>query len=564
VIGVKLDYFKKESTKIYLVLFVILVIACIKRTLFIENSIDICFGRDDNVSLYNGITLMKNHMSLPYWSPLYDAWYYLLHLLEHNSLKLYYLNIKLLSSFTALFLYIYLWRLKAIPLISFMVSLLYLMSFGNLYSIPKSSHFAMLVIFIFMTLATFFKDKATYYLLICVGMLLASYSRPEVFLSFILLSLTFIYSCFFKSEKKVSASCVSRLLLLLLTTLVLFCALGIPMTIESGSRTFMAFEQHFYRNFCRQNSFVELKKGISKQPKSLFKAFEIGFGKARTLPKAILANPHAFIEHVLLNIAYYPKEFSRMFYLIFPTFSVKGYILVILVFFLMIKDRLSIIASLKNENRNTLVDIAVLLSVISVPTFLSVSIVFPRYHYFVIQYILLLILISFVLSCRPRKPSKISSCIVLGLFVLLLVPNGAGSWSFWPDNAYKTDVSVIKNAKTINFIKKLKISNKIDLLSLDPRYHIYLGDNYAEVRPYTGKKKISFDYIISNHNVDMIILNKRLRGYMVFVNDKTFKRFLEEPKAFNFLSFAIPGTTRTLFMKNNYANKSAIKVLLSL
>jgi hypothetical protein len=105
---------------------------------------------DESVYLYQGVTLSHTGFDGSQEAPLYAIWYFILSLLGPNRVNLFYLNYNLITILVPILAYGMLRRNKVSIRISFIMSLSLLVSWGNAYTVPRVSPFALIII-----LATF-------------------------------------------------------------------------------------------------------------------------------------------------------------------------------------------------------------------------------------------------------------------------------------------------------------------------------------------------------------------------------------------------------------------------
>jgi len=117
---------------------------------------------DESLYLYHGIKLSEfgppSVQERLISSPLYSVWYYILSLFENDTLRLYYLNYKVIMTSATTLLYLYMRRLKVMPLIAAVVSFMFLISANNGLRTPVwVVHFVLLVVLFFLILSTFIR-----------------------------------------------------------------------------------------------------------------------------------------------------------------------------------------------------------------------------------------------------------------------------------------------------------------------------------------------------------------------------------------------------------------------
>jgi hypothetical protein len=541
-----------EGIKIDIILLCFLIIATIKLTYSIETILDIALD-DESFYLRNGARLIKYGLQAAQYSPLYTIWYYLLSLLEKNNIQLYYLNYKVLISSTTIALYLYLRRIRVAPAISAVASFLYLISAGNSI-LPWISHFALLVLFLFLIIATFAKSKGSYYCIVGIGLLMVSLVRPEYFISFILIFLIFLFFILrkFKTGIKPRPDLL-RLFFFLLITQGLFYIFGNPL---SGNRSWLTFGQHFSRNFVSWNN-IPINGFINWE--QIVKSV---FGDANTIIGAAISNSREFLRHVLYNAVHYIPASLAILLVGFQNFMPQSadslircseflFLLALSLYLFKKKSEVT-----KTANRETINRLRILILVLSVPILLSVLIMYPRMHYLIIQEALVIVALSYFISNAFEDNAKVKQAgqlrsFMLGLLILGLTPNLVSGWFFMPNELAKrqnTNRATLQNLNTLEFINSLKITEKVNLLEEGVRYIAFLGDNYKSIPDFY--KKEPFNNFIRNYRINMIVLDENLEQDKRFVDDNEFKAFLENPQLLGFIKLSIPHTRKYLFVKD--------------
>jgi len=546
--------FKKIFKNADFIFLAFLAAASIKRVFLIERIVDVFFY-DESFYLNNGVfKLPKYGLTAPSWGPLYSVWYYLLSLAETDIVKIYYLNIKVLTCITGFALYFYLRRLKVSPSASFVISSIHLALGLNFWLFPKPIHLALLLILLFASFSTFFKDKINRYFLLCMGCLLATYVRPEYFVSFLLLSMLLLYLFISRLKEKTEPAHPLKMFAFVLSFFVLFYIFGFP--LGSEKRSFYAFSQHFSLNF---TSWEGSKFSPWLEDEKIVKPV---FGDAKSISEAMLSNPGYFKKHVLFNIANYGEKILDMFKinLIIPglrkrmhTFTIQGSVIIFMLFACFVINIRKALPNIINGDKERLKDVIVLLLVVSIPVFLSSAIIYPKHSYLLIQSTLLLVLMTVLISFEPKM--SLYKILMLGVFIFLVVPNGSGQWYFRPNisnNNYK-----FQNLNTIKFIKKLKIDKEVNNFEAGCAY-VYLGRNYKQVPLWKYKaNKESFSQFISRRKINMLIVGSEFDKYSEFTDNKEYNIFIKNPDKFGFLSSKIPHTNKILYVKASLLKQKA-------
>lgn len=487
---------------------------------------------DESMYLHWGV-IFPSGFPVPDWSPFYVLWYYFLNLFQQDTIQLYFLNYILMTVIPPLFIYIFLRVNKVQIIVSYTVSLLFLLSFANFPTTPKVSHFALLFLLFGMIISSKISDKKLKILIFSMILLLTSYIRPEFFISFLLvsavLSVIYLKELFSKYSFKSALPFISSALL---SVLILF-VLGLP--VGSGERSFIAFGQHYSRNWVKWHN-------DPREPYANYKVImEEDFGNLNTIQEVILQYPYGFMNHLLENIRNLPQELVYMFMTLYPysyprTFelilSVILFVISLSAFFLIGKksNHRSILKGIHDNIRFYKVFYLILLTAL-MPMILSSILIFPRRHYLIIFGVILILMFVCILFRNvfiPRKQFIYISIIYVFIFSLLLV------------RPLKSIVSIQapENLRTIKFIRSLEIKEPVNILDAAGLYNIYESNNYNRVQEYA---KVSlFNEYLRETSVNMIVLSNTLLNDNRFSNDPEWNYFIKYPEEFGFACITVP------------------------
>lgn len=530
-----------------IILFCFLAISAIKLTYLIETTMDIGLY-DESCYLDIGVKVTASGLPPAQIAPLYSVWYYLLSIFEKNNIRLYYLNYKLLISFTTLIVYVYLRRIEILPFVAAIFSFLYLVSGCSLFW-PWIVHFALAILLLFFILASFTKSKEDYYIAAGLGILTISFARPEYTVSFILFCVAFLFYIPVRLKKGflTPMSAFVKIFIFVLITASLFHIFGNPL---SGPRNWNAFRQHFSLNYVEWNNSPVNSWTNSEQ---ITRAV---FGESDSVIGAAAGNPKEFFRHFLYNAGNYVRNSLTAFFVTSDCFGVQepAELIKYLEFLCLIVIGIYLLK--KKAQLFKKIDYLSIFLLLYIPAILSSILIYPRGHYLIIQTAMIMIILADFISKALTdgsgiKQAKISAALLLGMLIFVLTPNLSACRSFISNEDTGKEIvrrEILPNLKTIEFIQSLNITGKVNMLEAEGGYDIYLGDNFKRVAEYD--KKESFNKFILDHKINMIVLSERLKNDTRFFDDKEFKYFLEQPQALGFRKFGIFNTGRYLFVKD--------------
>lgn len=250
---------------------------------------------DDDVYFVNGLSAFFRHEPLPIqMAPLFSGWYLLLYAFTQNVIDTYYVSWVLLSILPGIFFYWLLRSLRVSVPVSVLVSVLYLFSPLNFPLDQKVSPFTMLWLMGGLIAANYQTDPVRKLTATAAGALLATYARPEFFLSFLALCGLAI-GVFIWQRRREKRPLPYPLFGLMGMATVLVLAFGSPM---SGQRSVIAFAQHFAMNYHVWHP------DVVGSPWMHSKVFVVhGFGREVTsLADAFFLNPSLFLKHITFNL----------------------------------------------------------------------------------------------------------------------------------------------------------------------------------------------------------------------------------------------------------------------
>lgn len=520
-----------------------LLAASAKLVVGLRGFMDIDF-RDETYYLSNGIRFLSDGPPAPENSPLYSAWYFVLSLFQRDPVKLHYLNYQLLTALIPMLLYIFLRRLKVSTLVALLISAYSLISFANLPSSPKSSHFALLVVLLTCITWTYVRSTRWGWICLALGALLGSYVRPELFLAFIVFSALFLVSTARRLRSPNLAGDLPALILLLALPSVLFAVLGTPVFMGEH-RSFLAFRQHFSVNWVQWNK-------VDVDPWAQYSAITSEqFGGAGSIWEAVISNPALYAKHVAYNTAQIPVAFGKSLFLHYslalPADSRTSWVIEGALFLaaalVYIAYRLGksfdIVRRIYREERHV-----VLLAVVwSAPAVLAAMLFLPKRYYLTIPVFFSLILLALFFLRNGGRGWDFKRITVVGILLVALTPCLC---RFGGDGRI-TLTGRMRNIRTIEFIRSLGVRDDVTLLTAEGRHHVYCGPNFSRITPM--EKTEGFARFVDEYDINMILVTERLKTSENFKSDEEWLDFSENCDRFGFRKMVIPHTGRALLVR---------------
>lgn len=393
--------FKKIGIDAILICF--LALAVIKITYAIENVVEVCL-EDESFSMHEGIALKErgifyidaNDTKTPN-SSLYSIWYCLLSLLEKSSLQLYYLNYKVLLFCITILFYVYLRRTKVIRVVSVSASFLFLISIVTV-GWPWSVHFALLILLLFLILATFAKSEIGYYFIVGYGTIIVSFVRFEYFISFIIFCAVLLFFVLPK-QKRDSRSFKKDLInlaIFLFVSLVFVHIFGDPL---SRHKSWTSFCDGFSAKFAAKNNITYFPGEASQ-----IILMQSVFGNADSIISAAWNNSREFFHYILSNATIYIRTLLGFFVIkldesLPPLLNISVVILQVILFpvaTIYLFKKISKI--LKSSNDPMINRLYIVSLVLCIPGLIGALIIYPKRHILIIQVAMIMVLLSYFIS----------------------------------------------------------------------------------------------------------------------------------------------------------------------
>jgi hypothetical protein len=334
-------------------------------------------GYDETVYLTRGVDLLLTGPAAQDNSPLYSLWYYLLGLLQPEPLDLYYFNMQVLGVLLPLLAFVAARMLGSGRLLAAALSILLLISLGNLRTLPKVGHFvAMLALLLIIVLSLLPRRWKLPFA--GVGLFALAFARPEFMYATVLFVFIIVIMLVLRKEWHRLARATLPVLLLG----VGFGAVGWLPSLSDGSRGIEAFGQHYAGHHALHGS-GDLDDWIHWK-----EVLQEDFGGVHSVPATVLANPSAVAAHVTRNFERIPQQVWRFVVkhspLLFPNkwsfITIESWMLLGLLLGVLLHKRRYLLPGLRESLRRNGVESAVV-AVIAGIVLLICLLIYPREHY---------------------------------------------------------------------------------------------------------------------------------------------------------------------------------------
>lgn len=524
-----------------LIILMFILLAGMKFTYKIWTIIDIGLY-DETAYLNDGLNLLSAGFPAAENSPLYAMWYWVLSVFIHNKVYLYYINYILLTILPPAVLYILMRKHQVSNILSLGASFFLLISVNNLETWPKISHFALIVVMIFFV----FIDNRHFiksFSIMGIGFLMASFARPELVVSYILIALPMLAVCIRRILIK-RYLCKKEIVYVIgfgVMSLLFLGTLGSPL---GGDRSFVAFSQHYALNW------VDWHKSAMNPWTDFESIIKKDFGNVHSTTEAIIVNPVNFFKHISYNLLNYFKSvlgFWEHFDILAPHTSLKFeklefYFILSVIFIYMIGIRKFVTENFRNVVSKNIYLVTGLIIFI-IPELISCIIIYPREHYIlpqVVSFTFVFLLFVPQYNLRLNKTNLITASFLL----LAITPTLTIDYHFY--NPFST-----QTISVIEYIENMHITGPVNMLEADGGYATYLGNNFKWISETS--KNTNFNQFLKEDHINMVVVSDSLLNDRRFSDDNEWNEFLTVHD--NFFKVKIPNTRMSLIYDKKLIQK---------
>lgn len=490
-----------------------------------RNIVDIGLYDESNY-LHSGIEIAQGKLPEASGAPLYAFWYFGLNLLSGGPVSAYYLNYAILSAAITALIYLFLRVYRIGKASSLAWSMVFMVSYANIPVWPKVSNLALIFILFAAIASALFKSVGQRISIAIITTAIITYLRPEFAFGWIAAFLSGIYyltQCLLKSTR-IPKGDLYIFLVSVALSLGLLASFGNPL---QGSRSFIAFGQHYSLHYVRWNN-LEINPWTNWN-----EIVAKSFGDANSIGSALRANPVAFFGHLVSNFTMFPRELGKLF-IPWLAIAIKGNILAlkgvsirlvgfasigaILILYLIGGWRFKpssfkqgLVRIYKDISSRMEALLFLVLFVLSIPLGISL-LIYPRSHYLIMLLpVVLLVCAIFtddVIGTRlaiarlARKRVATFLCIGFAIFIAVAI---AGVTSPRP------------NYEVIKALNSLQLKPPLNILEASGGFHTYLGSGFRRVAEYDKSKNESCAAFLERKDVGLILVDKAL------LNDTRFK-----------------------------------------
>lgn len=509
-----------------------LLLAGIRVYYNIYDYMDIVFG-DEAVYMKIGSNITQQFNRD--WGPIYCLWYKFLTNFIHDTITLYYFNYAFIAVVATIMIYIAFLAIDIHPLVAFYFAICFISSKVIVPMWPRVSLFTISILMLGIIIVSRLKQLYVRILVFCIILLLASYARPELYLSFIIsVSILLIY--FIAKKIYLKKYSIYQLVIFILLVALLHFIFQFPSNYYNGyPRNIAAFFQHYLINMFYEHKATEYDWVYWKDVHKLI------FGDSDSMLSIILHYPKEFFTHIYLNTKHYILEIVlKNLAVIFPFFGGmnKLYLTGCISMFIFSVGIL-FIKGIRNEFIDALKKhffYLAMLFIWGIPTVISSIIIFPREHYILLNYFLFIIPLCLLLSIVVNHFVQLQDTKYLIGLAVIIIPllSSAKNYSFFLTERKNNHMCT---RKALEHIKNKHLDEHIRYTIFgDIHYFIgFLPNNFREINTIFDKTKdVSFSTVLAYNKPDFILVNNCINYSPSLINDEAWKQFLKNPYAYGY------------------------------
>lgn len=522
-------------------------VVCAVRLSTLEGALDLP-PWDEADYLRRGLRLFSagagGRLPDPEWGPLYSVWYFALARLTATPVALFYLSYRVLIVLPAFAVYVCTRRVGAPAGVALAGALLFVLS-SAAHILPRPSLLALVLLLAAFAAAARSRRFDLFALILALAALLASYARPEMFVSFAVASSGWAAALAMRARREVGAWRAAAFQVLTWAGAVglLVAVMGNPMGNTSNRRLY-AFCQHYALGEVTRSSLPFNPWGQCDA------VMERSFGDVQSVGEAARANPTAFARHLtdnlvrypLISLAVYGRSFAEGRGIHAGPWTARRLLQVVAVGTLM----LWLLVALWRSRGGWLLDrlrapsvlrAGLFLLAVLIPTALSAVLIHPREHYLVAQGMVIPLFAAAVLVSvqgHPTQRSRRAVGVASVVFALLALGVAAGL-----PLPVSERPGGLPNRSVVEALRGLApASGSVRVLEAQGGYDAYVGSGFKRVSLADRQPHEAFDVFLKRARVDVVVLEPELLEHHLIRNDPAMKTFALTPERFGFREVA--------------------------
>ena len=494
---------------------------------------------DETLYMSNGISITGPNMSSHEWGPLYSLYYRLLNIHISDPVDLYLLGGVILLAACALAIFSSLAILSRSIIFALLATAIFIRS-NALITWPRVSFAAIVILAVGLSLMSLLRSWFARSATLMLTSFLLTFIRPEfelAFYIFLILTLTCAISEIHRAIRNgkyidIFRSDVAIGVCAILTVLVLSVIWSFPLP-RSGGRAFVAFSQHFSLRYV-----LESKSALDPwwNHREIVEPF---FPGAKSIGEALRIAPATFAHFLLANALDLPARLYAYFRTALSIEEWRSLSERFMLAFLVAGLLTSVTEVFRNirhpgnhvsfGNRAYITD-GFFTLVLVVPPLLSCIVIYPRNHYIVLLFYLILVCCALSLRYLRWNNSSLVATILVGAGLIIWTPV----------------LRAVPQPNVIDINSMRKIPDIKVMLEPDLGWCLYYLPHCKAVSLF--KEGESFEKMLSDQNIDAIMMSPRLRGIEWLARQPAFQELDANPARFGFQAIPLP-SGRILLVK---------------
>jgi hypothetical protein len=439
------------------------------------------------------------------------------------------------------------------------VSVYLMLAMANLPVRPKMMHFALIVIFLSLALFIRLGERPLrwgFLLAVCGALSLV---RPELIYVAAAVAAWCLYLAI--ADRRARGELIASAMAGGFVIAALYWQFGVPLF---GERSVFALAWHFGINYMSWQG----AGGATAFTGDYWAIYRTVFGDAQSIPAAFLANPAAFLHHMVTNLMHLPVVLggNYLFHydILLPRYRaatlVEGallaaaLVLAVAPYWRRVGTPARGIAGLLVGGRRLLAECpeVLLLLLLAAPYAVMMIVLYPRYHY---ATMIGTILLAIALVAFARRPASGSNAwmtdkrLLFALPLLLAVVPSLGSVGVVLNEPYgEKTVGPRPALVEALFLRGLHLSQPVRVFEAsDPGISPYVAPNFRSVSEMDKERGLQ-DFL-SARQISIVLEDDRLRAYARYSADAEWARFRAAPQAFGFTAKPIPGADAVAYVR---------------
>lgn len=501
------------------------ILGCILTSIVLVGRLDIGLY-DETAYMQRGAWIDKQGLPTADMAPLYSLWYRSLQFIVSDPIQRYFVNYAFTMAALPVLAFALL-RVSRVALVpSLLVGVFVLLSDLNVLNWPRVSVFALIILLIGLIFFLRSDRRDGGWFAITAATAVVLFIRPEFALSLLVLVALWLFDLV-RRKRGGGLITWSYPLAALVLIVALFAWLGNPF---ANGRSMVAFGQHYALNV------IDAGEAHVDPWTNWETIAQNDLGTTESLTTALRNAPDRVGWHVQRNLSQALPTWGRMYLPAGARMTWRGWVLLIIT----AAALLILIHRSRRIPSDALRRVLPAVGALCLPALLSAIVIHPREHYLIFPALLLLLLL--VTSAYRSTLTRTSGIVswVPGMAAILLIGLHLG-------------LPVAPQGRptlaTIHTLRRIPSTRPMVILEADGGYDAYLPPSTKRIKAQATTT--GFSDLLSDSAVNIIVSSPRLERDHRFLEDPTWRHFLDGGYRSAFNEVAVEGTTTRLFVRRS-------------